>query len=279
MTLTLSAPLRDFAIGLHTQTERHVVALRLDPSQMSQRFMIQAFDAQQFYETETTQFLGAILRPGDTFIDIGAHVGYFAMVAATFVGAMGSVYAFEPNAENYARLVEHIELNRAWQVQPLHLAVGDHEHVATFFINADNDGGHALWDVALHPQCEQTRHGGEQRRVFVTSLDRFLAERPIGSLRAIKIDAEGSEVAVLRGAARALERHQVPFVIAEVNRFGLEQMGTSERELRELMAELGYEAWVIVPGETQLAQLLPESEVETEYVFNLLFRRPGAEIG
>jgi FkbM family methyltransferase len=267
---------QDFAIGLHTAADRHTVKLRLDAEQMSQRGMIECFEQQRFYEAETTQLLGAMLRPGDTFIDIGAHVGYFSMVAVPFVGPHGTVLSFEPEFANYGRLVEHIALNQAWQVQPVHMAVGSREDVATFFVNADNDGGHALWDVSKHDQCHETRIRGERRTVFVTTLDRFLAQRPIASLKAIKIDAEGSELAILRGAEQSIRRYHVPFIIAEVNRFALQNMGTSEAELRALMTSWGYETYIVVPGETTLARLNPDSHVDTEFVFNLLFRHPSA---
>jgi FkbM family methyltransferase len=266
----------DYTIGLRAADANHRVTLRLDASQMSQRFMIAAFQSQQFYESETTQLLGAILRPGDTFIDVGAHVGYFSMVAAAFVGPGGRVFGFEPDTANFARLVEHVELNDAWQVEPVHMAVGERAHVARFFVNADNDGGHALWNVAEHPECPRTRLGGVSRPVYVTSLDRYFDGRSIASLRAVKIDAEGSEMAVLRGAKELLARHRVPFVVAEVNRFALERMGTSEREMRAHMTGLGYEVYAICPGETRLARLEADDHVDVPYVFNLLFRHPDA---
>lgn len=273
-------PTLDYTIGLTTADARHRVALRLDHEQMSQRFMIEAFQSQHFYESETTHFLGAVLRPGDTFLDVGAHIGYFAMVAAALVGPTGAVFGFEPETANFAHLLEHVELNAAWHVQPVHMAVGERPHVARFFVNADNDGGHALWDVADHPECVRTRQGGETRPVYVTSLDRFFEGRTLASLKAIKIDVEGSEVAVLRGAEQLLLRHRVPFVIAEVNRFALQAMGTSERELRAYMTGLGYEVYAICPGETRLARLEADDHVDVPYVFNLLFRHPdGPAIG
>jgi len=270
----------DYTIGLQTADARHRVALRLDREQMSQRFMIESFDHRDFYESETTSFLGAVLRPGDAFLDVGAHIGYFSMVAAALVGPTGAVFSFEPETANFAHLLEHVELNAAWHVQPVHMAVGERPHVARFFVNADNDGGHALWDVATHPECERTRRGGERRPVYVTSLDRYFEGRTFASLKAIKLDVEGSEVAALRGAEQLLLRHRVPFVIAEVNRFALEAMGTSERELRDYMTGLGYEVYLICPGESRLALLAPDDHVNVPFVFNLLFRHPeGPVIG
>jgi FkbM family methyltransferase len=273
-------PTLDYTIGLQTAGTRHRVALRLDRAQMSQRRMIESFDRQAFYESETTHLLGAVLRRGDTFLDVGAHVGYFSMVAAALVGPTGAVYGFEPERANFTHLLEHVELNAAWHVQPVHMAVGERPHVARFFVNADNDGGHALWDVAAHPECVRTRQGGETRPVYVTSLDRYFEGRTFASLKAIKLDVEGSELAALRGAEQLLLRHRVPFVVAEVNRFALEAMGTSERELRAYMTRLGYEVHLICPGESRLARLEADDHVDASFVFNLLFRHPeGPAIG
>ena len=60
--------------------------LLLDGDQMSQRFMLNDLTAGRLYESETSNFIGSILQPGDTFVDIGAHVGYFSMLASTLAG-------------------------------------------------------------------------------------------------------------------------------------------------------------------------------------------------
>ncbi len=244
-----------------------------------QRGMHEALDAGQFYEAATTRLLMSVLKPGDTFVDIGAHVGFFTMLAAALVGDTGEVIAFEPSPGNYRHLVEHVALNELTNVLPLHLALGDREGVAALHLNADNDGGHALWDVREHPANEKSRAAPCVHPAYVTRLDRVLRQRPMRSLRAIKLDVEGSEVAALRGAVETLSRHRVPFVIAEVNRSGLAAMGASELDLRVLMAGLGYEAWIIQDADPELVPLADDATVAMDCVFNLLFRRPGAVIG
>ena len=87
------------------------VALHLDPAQMTQRIMLEYLDAGRLYEQETTAFLAAVLRDGDAMLDIGAHVGWFSMFAAHCVGPRGAVWSFEPDARNFAHLVEHVALN------------------------------------------------------------------------------------------------------------------------------------------------------------------------
>jgi len=269
-------PRQDVTLNIGSRSGPTSVALSLDAEQMSQRFMLNDFGAGRLYESETSNFLGSILEPGDTVIDIGAHVGYFSMLASVLVGPTGRVFAFEPERENYTHLLEHVAINRATNVVPLHMAVGAAPGVVDFFVNADNDGGHALWEVGRHPFNERTRAAGETRKVFVTSLDTFFGETDIRTLKAMKIDAEGAEFAILVGATRLFAHHQVPFVIAEVNRFGLESMGVSENHLRNLMSERGYETWLFQPGQTFLQRLSAEETPDTNYVFNILFRHPLA---
>lgn len=244
-----------------------------------QQAMRAQLEGGQFFEPSTTHLLLKVLKPGDTFLDIGAHIGYFSMLAAAVVGPDGEVLAFEPSPDNFRQLVEHVALNGFTNVLPFHLALGDSEQVAALHLNADNDGGNALWDVRLHQDNHKSRRTPRVHPTYVTRLDRVLRGRPMRSLKLVKIDIEGSEVLALRGAVETLARLQVPFVIAEVNRSGLEMMGTSETDLRVLMTGLGYETWVIQDVEPELVPLANDATVDGNFVFNLLFRRPGVAIG
>jgi hypothetical protein len=112
--------------------------------------------------------------------------------------------------------------------------------------------------------------------VFLTTLDDFVGSSGSRRVKAIKIDAEGSEVAVLTGARKLLEEQSVPFIVAEINRFALTAMGTSEAALRDYMTGLGYETNLFQPGQSVLHRLKPDETPETDYVFNVLFRHPMA---
>jgi tRNA G37 N-methylase Trm5 len=75
------------------------------------------------WERDTVRLFERILRAGDVVVDIGAHVGYFTLIAARSVGPEGRVYAFEPDPENYALLVRNIELNGYQNIMPIQKAV------------------------------------------------------------------------------------------------------------------------------------------------------------
>lgn len=249
--------------------------LELDAARMSQRMMLECFDAGQLYEAETSRLLVTILRPGDCFVDVGAHVGYFSMLAGTVVGPAGRVVSFEPEQSNFEHLLRHVELNGFAHVTPLHAAVAAAEGRASFHVNADNDGGHALWEVGLHPFNERSRSAPSETEVDIVTLDGFLAREGVGVPRAIKIDVEGAEHAVVLGGLTTLAA-PVPFVIAEINHFGLERMGTGERALRDTMQQLGYQVYGFVPGEDRIQELGEDQYLDSPYVFNLVFVHPSA---
>lgn len=251
--------------------ERDVV-LQLDPEFFSQRLMLDCFRAGQLYEPETTLPVDLLLQPGDTFIDIGGHVGLYSMLAAGLVGPTGRVYVFEPERANYAHLLTHIALNNFHHVFPFPWAVGHSTSVVDFFTNFDNDGGHALWDPGRHPFNQRSRQQVSKESVFLISLDDIFGSAQPGFAKLIKIDTEGNEANVLRGARNFLTRAQVPAVIAEVNRFGLEQLGSSEQELRTLMTDLGYTTYALVGALP--VRLAPHESIQSSYVYNVLFAAP-----
>lgn len=252
------------------------VQLVLDPAAMSQRIMLECLAESRFYEPETSQFVVSVLRPGDTFVDVGTHVGYFSMLSAAAVGAEGRVISFEPDGRNFASLSAHVRINGFEQVETYNAAVGARSGTAELFRNADNDGGHALWDVGKHSFNALSRAAPERVEVQMVHLDSVLATPEGPRPRVMKIDAEGAEMDVLRGARATLETNPIPYIICEVNRYALGQMGSSETEMRAYMTELGYETHLFQPGETQLTRLGPNDQVETDYVFNLLFRHASA---
>lgn len=264
------------SVNVATQQGLKSVTYRLNPDHMSQRIILESLLSNRAYEPETASFITAALRPGDTFIDVGTHVGYFSMLAAAVVGGDGQVISFEPDERNFEHLLSHISLNDLRNVEAVNQAVGERDHVAQLFVNADNDGGHALWDVGLHEFNQLSRSRPNPREVEVASLDSFLAHRDVRSLKLIKIDAEGSELKVLQGAERSLRERRVPFVVAEVNRFALERMGSTEEELRAYMEGLGYETWSFSDDQKSLCRLAPSDRIESGYCFNLVFRLPDA---
>jgi FkbM family methyltransferase len=264
-------------INFQANGRAHEVKLALDRAQMSQRIMLDALERHTMYEPETCALLTSVLRDGDIFVDVGTHVGFFSTLAASLVGDEGKVVSFEPEPRNFGQLQDHIGLNGFRNVVGVNAAVGAETSRAEFWVNADNDGGHALWNVGRHGFNVRSRAVEDRRTVDVTTLDAHLTAGEARVPKLIKIDVEGSELSVLRGARELLARG-VPYVLCEINHFALEQMGTSEQELRAYMAGHGYITNAMNPQTGEIIPLAPDQRVVSDNVFNLLFRHRTAPL-
>jgi FkbM family methyltransferase len=162
------------------------------------------------FENAERHFVQRFLQPGMTVLDIGAHHGLYSLLASKRVAASGRVISFEPSPRERRALRLHLVLNRCRNVVVEGLALGDEENDADLYVVEDWDSG----CNSLRPPSVQARTSS--LRVRVTCLDTWLAKREIGRVDFIKLDVEGAELAVLRGAARLLERRPRPVILAEL---------------------------------------------------------------
>ena len=164
------------------------------------------------YELETTRLFERLARPAWTVLDIGANVGYFAVVAAQAGGSGSRVAAFEPNPVIGEMLAATARRNPGIDIHVEHMAVGE-----------------AVGELELH-LSEQSRNSGMASlradlpdraaggvAVKVTTVDRYCEEHGLVP-DMIKIDVEGFEARVLIGAERTLRSARAPAVICEVTR-------------------------------------------------------------
>ncbi len=269
-TLALDA-VQEVEVSFESAGRTLALTLRLDAGETSEGPMLQALAAGEFYEPEVSYFITNVLQQGDTFIDVGGHVGYFSMLAAHAVGAEGHVYTFEPEPRNASHIREHIALNGVANVELFEEAVGDVEGEAELHVNADNTGGHALWDVGEHPYNARSRVHHEVKPVRRGTLGQLLAKTAGQRVRLVKIDAEGSELRILKGAMLLLMARKVPYVICEINEFALQQMGATGQGMRAFMQACGYHCYRMIPESPFLIPFPPEETHSFEYVYNVLF--------
>jgi FkbM family methyltransferase len=189
------------------------------------------------YEQDEIRFLRALLKAGDTAIDVGGHIGFFTIQMAAAVGAAGRVYAFEPLDAN-ADLLEQsiIENGFSGRVDFRRAAVGATAGSATltFPVETLNSGGAYLLRNGSAPLA-----GNLQREVPLVALDALNLRRPI---RVVKMDVEGAEPQVLRGAQRIL-RDDRPVILSELHPTQLERASgiTGDQFLAQIQA-FGYRA-------------------------------------
>ena len=193
-------------------------------------------------EVRLARLLMRHLKPGDTFIDVGGHFGYFTLLASRLVGPAGRVVAFEASRNTYAVLVENVRQQP--NVTAYHLALSDqHETISFFefpvlyneFNSMDVDQfRNEKWFAKFPPQ---------RIDVPATRLD-DVVERDNLQPTIIKIDVEGAELKVIRGAAGTL-RHQRPLVVMEY--LAPDRHNTAHRQAAALLNELGYASYAPAP--------------------------------
>lgn len=175
------------------------------------------------------RFLLQQVRPGETVIDVGAHIGLFTVALARRVGRTGRVVAFEPDPTNFRLLQQNIAANDCRQAEAVHAAVADHGGTAELFQSPDCSALHRLQPSAL---C------GDAIRVPTVSLDEFwTGDR--GLVHVIKLDVEGSEMKALRGMSRLLETQRDVRLFVEFEPRWLAEAGTSPRTLLGYLVDQG----------------------------------------
>lgn len=192
------------------------------------------------HEPFETLYFEQWLRAGMTVVDVGAHVGWYTLLAARRVGPSGRVVALEPDAENRARLERHVSDNRITNVHIVPKAAAETVGVAWLQQDPANTGGHRLVR-----EGQSTRAG----RVETTSLDALL-EGSGARVDVIKMDVEGAELSVWRGMGRILRANPQLRVMMEFSPPALEAAGASPTALVAACRQDGFGVHYL-HGETQ----------------------------
>ena len=224
------------------------------------------------WEPNLTRWIGDRLRPGDTFVDVGANIGYFTLLASKLVGPGGRVVAIEALGETFARLEENLARNRCANVRALNVAAAESEGVLRAYQGPESHTG-------LATVVEDFGHRLEGE-VAAAPLDSLLSDAEIASARMIKVDVEGSELGVARGLAAALDRARPDLeVVVELHPWPLGHLGHSASDVIDVMAasgfhpyalEIDYEpAHALAGGRPQRAVRLEEApDLELDVVFS-----------
>jgi FkbM family methyltransferase len=155
-----------------------------------------------YIEPNLTRVMLDHLRPGMTFVDVGAHYGYYSLVASQTVGPRGYVLAFEPAPRTFQVLLRNVGRLENVRAHPLALASTSGTRDLLDFGYRDS-ALNTLMGSARVPEAERRQLRGSTYPVPCVTLDEFL--RAAGLMPdIIKLDAEGSELSILRGMRRIL---------------------------------------------------------------------------
>ncbi len=188
------------------------------------------------YQEGVRRVLERYLRVGDTFIDVGANVGYVSAIGMGLVGRNGAVHAFEPVPEYFARLQNMQRDNPEYTLHVNPVAVGDQEGSARMAVKGHNIGASSM--VPSRMRLDNTK---EEIEVGVITLTDYLAATDVRSPRLVKIDVEGYEFPVIKGFEPYLrEAAELPLLVVEVNPPIYPEIGATLGEFANLMSEIGY---------------------------------------
>lgn len=189
------------------------------------------------YEPESSKLFEQIAKPGMFVLDIGAHVGYYSLIAAGKVGPNGKVYAFEPEPMNHELLTKNVALNKYDNIHIVNKAVSDHDGSGTLFLSGLDNGRHTLFQQHTAQATVNT--------ITLTTLDAFLESEGWPNIGLLKIDVEGAEQSVLAGMSQFLEKNRTLHMIIEFNPILLRNASVDLVEYLKQTKQWGFEISVI----------------------------------
>jgi FkbM family methyltransferase len=212
----------------HFVVRRNGYRIRFHPSAVSA-----AVWTDPSYPSQEEAFVASTLRPGDCYVDVGANVGMLALRAATLVGDTGRVIAIEAHPRTYQFLADNVSLNEFGSMQVIQRAVGDADGAVTFSDYLSDDQNHVVI-------------GGAGVAVPVQRLDDLIPDGPIALL---KVDVEGFELPVFRGAPAVLARTRV--ILFESWDQHAARYGYAVADVLALLRDSGFVLYRLVGSELQ----------------------------
>ncbi|MDX1417130.1 MAG: FkbM family methyltransferase [Candidatus Promineifilaceae bacterium] len=209
------------------------------------------------YEPAVTAQIRRLLNPGNTFVDVGANVGYFTMLAASITGTSGQVIAFEPNPANGELIRLSISENSFERIVTYHqAAVGAFEGTLELLVRGTHSNARLLTDSSYKLPSERPLD------VPIVTLDQTLST--LDALHVIKIDVEGAENLVWQGMQQVVERHR-PAIIFEYFPESIRAVSKCEpQDMLHNISAVGYQLyWIDDDLEKELTGPLTPEHVAT----------------
>jgi FkbM family methyltransferase len=213
------------------------------------------------FARQMTRWARAFLPAGGTFLDVGAHAGYFSLLASDLVGPSGHVYAVEPNPRTFAALHDHLTENHASNVREFMCGLADTPGVMSLHIPPSV----LDYNATVLPRADWMR-----AEVPARTLDECVRTWRVDRIDLMKIDVEGAEPLVLAGGADALVRGIVRHAMIEINGPRLTEAGSGPGALAETLDRLGF-----TPASLRRGRAIPRAwstfDIDPTHEFDCLF--------
>jgi FkbM family methyltransferase len=196
----------------------------------------------------TKKILGSI-KKGDIVFDVGAWIGYYTLLAAKKVGTDGKVVAIEAHEKNIERLIKNVEMNQFSNVTILNMAAGEESYIGTLMEGKDSSTTHQITkDSSQSPKGENLIVADTPIKVKVETLDNVIRNLGITEVNLLILDIEGYEYFALKGLKHCLSNGIIKSLICEIHPRILEQYGSSERDVINILEAQGYDTLVLDNG-------------------------------
>lgn len=198
--------------------------------------------------------MSQLVHEGDVCIDVGANMGLYTLTLSSLVGESGVVHAFEPEPRAFETLSHNVSLNGRTNIVLNQVAVSNESGSATLYDT--NESGLA--------GLGKTSRGSGVGEIAVplTTIDEYASSKRIPRVDCMKIDVEGYEGHVLRGAQSLLQREKELVVITELDEKNFRELGFPVQDVILYLSDLGYEGWFMNRRAKRLVPLTPESKLE-----------------
>jgi FkbM family methyltransferase len=195
------------------------------------------------YEKEMTDQISSILKPGDTFIDLGGNEGYFSIIASGIVGQTGKVITIEPQQRLWEIIINNSILNSCYNIQllPYGISSTSGEATMTLFPNLNTGASSLSPNFNFYISLISIRKKFYKRqKIYTKTLDVLSAIFP-KRIKLIKIDIEGFEYEALKGSENLLKQHVFEYLLIEIHRKSLESLGQKESDVMDFLSKFGYQ--------------------------------------
>jgi FkbM family methyltransferase len=176
---------------------------------------------------------------------VGANIGLYSIFSEKLAGQTGTIWAFEPSGESFTRLLRNLDLNHCTRVRPIQIALGD-ETNAFLTLKSDPGFGDAYRYLAAFAEVAGEKGGGIES-VEVTTLDAWAAKNSLSELDFLKVDVEGGEYNVFRGAKEIMRASPNLAILFESDAGWCERARCSQQDTFSLLRSIGLSlyAWSV----------------------------------
>jgi FkbM family methyltransferase len=182
-----------------------------------------------WFEYDLQAFLFLYLRAGNTFIDCGAHVGLYSIMAGKLVGDQGRVISLEPEASNFTLLKQNLNNNGVACATPIHAAVFSRSGSMRLYVGP---AGRSAYCRLVAPESPENTVGIE-----ALTIDEIFERCGVDRPAVVKVDVEGSEIQLLDG----IRQSNLPVLVVEFTEINLNRAGSTTKELYRKLELRGYQ--------------------------------------